>query len=186
MDYSDILNVGKINSLLNYLIAAVVMIIAGSFFYFRDNSSAVTASPPKLSSHDVDKVVNKYIRETSTDTLRQKILSEQAFREAKKKIAELNRANQLRQQKEIENIPAAKQIWKESDVQLPPGPQVAEQTSDGRMTEQEKREYARQYIENARKGGYAIELNSDLEVIKVTPLRTPSQENDSYESYPSN
>lgn len=175
---------GKLNTLLDYLIAAVVVIIATSFFYFKDKP-LFSADASHVSSKDMDKVVNKYIHETSTDVLRQKLITDRALVEARKKIAEIEKVSKLKQQKEQESIPAEKQIWKEADMKSVPQPQVAE-SSDGAMSESEKRDYARQYIENARRGGYEIELNKDLEVIKVTPIRKPSQENDSYESYPSN
>lgn len=39
-----------------------------------------------------------------------------------------------------------------------------------------KEEYARQFVENARRGGYKVILSEDLSrVISVTPLRNPSQ-----------
>ncbi|WII70783.1 hypothetical protein QJS83_09955 [Bdellovibrio sp. 22V] len=43
-------------------------------------------------------------------------------------------------------------------------------------TQAYKEEYARQFIENARRGGYKVILSDDLSrVISVTPLRSPSQ-----------
>ncbi|HWU43579.1 MAG TPA: hypothetical protein VN132_09080 [Bdellovibrio sp.] len=38
-----------------------------------------------------------------------------------------------------------------------------------------KREYARQFIENARRGGYKVILSEDFRVLSVTPIRHPSQ-----------
>lgn len=37
-----------------------------------------------------------------------------------------------------------------------------------------KEEYARQFVENARRGGYQIKLGEDFKVISVRPIRTPS------------
>ncbi len=177
---------GKLNSLLNLLIAFVVIVIAGGIFYFKAKP-AVDSNGVKLSTHEVDKVVNKYMQQASVETLRQKLLTDRALEKSRQKIAELNEKNRLRQQKELENIPAEKQIWKESDVQAMAQPQAAPPpANDGEMSEAEKKEYARQYIENARRGGYAIELNDNMEVIKWTPLRKPSQQDDSYEPLPSN
>lgn len=43
-------------------------------------------------------------------------------------------------------------------------------------TQAYKEEYARQFVENARRGGYKVILSEDLSrVISVTPLRNPSQ-----------
>jgi hypothetical protein len=182
--YSDTSVVRKLNSILNLLIAFVVIVFAGAFFYLKEKPP-VDSNGVKLSTIEVDKVVNKYMQQTSVEALRQKILSDRAVEQARKKIVELNEQNRLRQQKELENIPADRQIWKEADVQAMqvPQPRPAPQpASNGEMTESEKREYARQYIENARRGGYAIELNENMEVIKWTPLRKPSQQDDSFES----
>lgn len=48
-----------------------------------------------------------------------------------------------------------------------------------------KDEYARQFIENARKGGWLVELNDDYKVISVRPIRKPSQSMELFESSPS-
>lgn len=37
-----------------------------------------------------------------------------------------------------------------------------------------RKEYARQFIENARRGGYEIQLSDDYRVISVKPIRSPS------------
>ena len=164
-----------------------MIIIAGSFFYFK-SKPVVDSNGVKLSTLEVDKVVNKYIQQTSTESLRQKLLADRAIEKARQKIAELNEANRIRQQKELEKIPVERQIWREAEVRVEqPQVQQPSKAVSGElgMSDDEKREYARQYIENARRGGYAIELNDNLEVIKWTPLRKPSQD-DSYESLPSN
>lgn len=46
-----------------------------------------------------------------------------------------------------------------------------------------KREYARQFVENARKAGYIIKLNDDYKVISVKPLRKPA---DNFELFKTN
>jgi hypothetical protein len=42
------------------------------------------------------------------------------------------------------------------------------------MDEAYKKEYARQFIENARRGGYDVKLNDEYKVISVKPARKPS------------
>lgn len=37
-----------------------------------------------------------------------------------------------------------------------------------------KKEYARQFVENARKAGYIIKLNDDYKVISISPIRKPA------------
>lgn len=46
-----------------------------------------------------------------------------------------------------------------------------------------KEEYARQFVENARRGGYRVILSEDLSrVLSVTPIRNPSGESYNYSS----
>ncbi len=54
--------------------------------------------------------------------------------------------------------------------------------------EQSRKEYAKQFIENARKNGYHITLSDDMQVTSVKPIRKPTNQNDteSFESQPSN
>lgn len=39
-----------------------------------------------------------------------------------------------------------------------------------------KREYARQFIENARRGGYEVRLSEDYRVLSVKPIRRPTNQ----------
>lgn len=57
-----------------------------------------------------------------------------------------------------------------------------EAQQDAEYSEAYKREYARQFVENARKAGYIIKLNDDYKVISVKPLRKPA---DTYELFKS-
>jgi len=43
-------------------------------------------------------------------------------------------------------------------------------------SEEYKREYARQFVENAKKAGYRLILNDQYKVISVTPIRKPAQD----------
>ncbi|HEY8270221.1 MAG TPA: hypothetical protein VIG33_04990 [Pseudobdellovibrionaceae bacterium] len=51
------------------------------------------------------------------------------------------------------------------------------------LSEAYKKEYARQFIENARKAGYIIRLNEDYKAISVRPIRKPAED---MELFPSN
>lgn len=185
----------KLSDILNYLIMLLVLCIAGAFFYFKTVENQVVTSKPtaaqQLSAQQQDEVVNKYLKETTLSVLQDKIKSERIMAEARIKLAELEKINRDKQQKENEKIPLEKQIWKESQTPVADSPaqdinsKVYQKNFQDKMDEAEKKEYARQFIENARQGGYHIELNDDLEVIKVTPIRKPSQYNDSSGSYPS-
>jgi hypothetical protein len=49
-------------------------------------------------------------------------------------------------------------------------------------SEDYKKEYARQFIENAKNAGYAVKLNDQYKVISVKPLRKPAVKYDLFES----
>lgn len=64
--------------------------------------------------------------------------------------------------------------------QLPSNPtdlihsQLFEQQQARQYNEAYKKEYARQFIENARRGGYEVRLSDDFKVESVKPIRKPS------------
>lgn len=49
-------------------------------------------------------------------------------------------------------------------------------------SEEYKAEYARQFVENARKAGYLIKLNDDYKVISVRPIRKPAENFELFEA----
>src|SRR5690606_35044502 len=54
--------------------------------------------------------------------------------------------------------------------------QMYDQEKQKTYEDEYKKEYARQFVENARLNGYAITLDSNYTVIRVMPIRKPSQE----------
>lgn len=175
------------------MIVFVVIAIAGSFFAVGSLKARRQQSDKSV---EVNDVVNKYIQEAHGQNAINQRKIDIALAEARRKIIADRDAFQAKQAKEIQEIPIDKQVWKESDVQskadlytAPVETSKLSEDDEGRLdvsklSPEEKREYARQYIENAKKGGYQIELSDDLEVIRAVPIRKPSQ-SDSYEANPS-
>lgn len=66
----------------------------------------------------------------------------------------------------------------ERRIESPPNPsardivqaEMAEQQAYNAATEKAMREYARQYVENAKQNGYDVKLDSDYRVIEVRPI----------------
>ena len=91
-------------------------------------------------------------------------------------------------QQEIDpsTIKVEQQIWKDNQAELEKSKtaedQFREQIEDYQntkmKTELAKKEYIRQYKENARKNGYEITINDNLEVINVVPIRKPTNDVD--------
>ncbi len=185
----------KLSEILNYLLAVLVIAIVGSFFYFK-NSDNIVAEVKSKTEHDLsvkeqDDVVNKYLKETNQSVLLDKAKADRFLIEAKAQIAKQEKANREKQDRENEKIPIERQIWKEtknSDAQSPAeivNSKINDKKFKSQADEIDKKAYAREWIENARKGGYHIELNENLEVIKSIPIRKPSQDNDDVEFDPS-
>lgn len=183
----------KLNSVLNLVIFTLVIILGGAFFYFKNSKEGrqPATKSSELSSQELDQIVNKYIKTTNQEALKTKIMAEKFMIETRKKLAEIERQKMLRQDKENAEIPKDRQIRKNNDwVEVSsPADLLLSKLNDKKMQEQqeeyEKQEYARQWILNARKAGYHLELSPDLEVIRYTPIRKPSQQDDSTDSTPS-
>lgn len=194
---SDKLHVKSIEKLLNYSIALVVIAIAVSFFLFKSQKQNPTSTKTKMSEQEVDKVVNKYLQEALDQNKMNQLRTEKALREARLKVEKDMEIVKRKQDEELARIPAERQIWSESEMakfgnqtqnvpsaQNQPNTRAAqtEEFDVKSMTPEEKKEYARQYIENARRGGYLIELDENMEVIKSTPIRKPTQQDDSIDN----
>lgn len=195
----------EVNKLLNYLIVLSLVGVAGVYFYFDHKPASSEAAPVKsgltaAEREKVDQTVNKYLQAASNEAKLNELRVQRELQLARKKLEEEKiKQIQAAEMKSAE-IPIDQQIYKRSaeitpaEVTPQPVAQVAPKKSNETsfdqeidpksMTPEQKKEYARQYIENARKGGYAIELSNDLEVIKVTPIRKPSQQSDAIQTYP--
>ena len=183
----------RLNSLLNWLIFTLVIVIGAAIFYYR-NSKEIRVPANKtteLSSQELDKIVNKYIKTTNQEALKTKILAEKSMIETRRKLAEFERQKRLKQDKENAEIPKDQQVRKNNEIDDSYSPvntllsKANQKFQQEREEELEKQEYARQWILNARQAGYLLELSPDLEVIRYTPIRKPSQQDDSTDSTPS-
>ncbi|MFZ3230402.1 MAG: hypothetical protein WA160_09365 [Pseudobdellovibrio sp.] len=179
----------KLSRYLNYLILAVVFVYG--IFYFTDFKKIIfkreiATVENKKPAADVDEVVNKYIKQTANQILRDQLDTQIAVKRQLNKPMKINNTAEINP----EDIPAEQQIVKESqlkDAMQSDGSGKSEQfEAQRKQDELDKKEYARQYIENARKEGYHVVLSADLKVISVTPIRKPSQDSDSNELFPSN
>lgn len=166
----------KINKLLNILLLLIAVIAGAAFFVMqnRDVSNPVSSKTVKkigAPSEKVDEVVNKYMKQVQLDAIKQDIQMQKVMIDTKYKLSELERKKKLEQEKADAQVPLEKQIWKESDFKKEENSKTTQASnSSGAMTPEEKEEYKRQFIENARRDGVLIELSDDLEVIRAVPL----------------
>lgn len=156
------------------------LIAFGLFFYMKDKGyfQKKDLQVSHASSLDTDRLVNQHLQETNRKMLRDKADPKQAIEAA------LRDANKLK-----EKPPAPPQIPREADGLAKFQNSQAEKNLKqlrNQPSTLSREEYARQYIENARRDGFEIELSDDLEVIRATPIRKPSQEIDMVDIHPSN
>jgi hypothetical protein len=181
--------VKSLDRLLNFLIVLAILFNVAAYFYFKPKKFEFGfKNNIPVQSAEVDKVVNKYLQMANeAKNLEQLRLNKASFEAGQKVIAERELAK-LKQEKEmVANSKVVTQAEAAERAKLyadNPNMQASQDTrSSGEfdpknMTPQEKAEYKRQYIENARRGGYLIELSDNFEIIKATPIRKPSQQND--------
>lgn len=176
----------KLSKYLNYLIV-IILLVYGLFYLYQTTeikNLSVTTSPSKPSQKDIDQVVNKFMKQTAQQSTEELWNAKLAInRQLKKPLNIKKNETEIRP----EDIPADQQIWKDDQNATPSdviSNELFQQELQKKLEVQEKQEYAREFIENARRNGYHIELSPDLNVIRVTPLRRPSQNDDSVDSFP--
>ena len=179
---------------ISFLVAVVVF---GYIYIFQTKNAGQIQVQNKIvkpapSSANADELVDKYMKQT-------KLRLESQQKNAERMLAGDTAKQGLKVEiKETDPalIPEKDQIWGASaptnETLLDKFNQKINADDDEILrTEQEKKEYARQFIENARKDGYHIVLDDKFNVIKVMPIRKPSNNNtgpqyDQFESTPSN
>ena len=140
-----------------------------------------------------EELVNKYLKQGAVELHQQQIESL-----AKIKSNLLDEKNNKVVVKEIppEQIPIEMQIAKDKSNSSPSEQSLTEEFNqryfqsqvDQVADEQARKEYAKEFIENARKNGYHITLSEDLQVTSVKPIRKPTNqqnESDVFEARPS-
>ncbi|AZZ35552.1 hypothetical protein CIK05_01625 [Bdellovibrio sp. qaytius] len=178
-----------LNKFLNLVIVFGCVVI-GYFFYQaktendKSNRSQQHAVDQSSVRPDMDPqdLANKYLQQAQQNMATDKLKAEINI---KKAIADTQKVGTT--PKVIETDPskvsAEQQIWKDP----------ANKPMDQRFSEQQinapknsgdldKQEYIRQFKENARKNGYEISVNDELEVISVTPIRKPQNTKNDYDS----
>lgn len=186
--YSDKTFVVGINKFLNLVIILGCAVIA--FFFYQakvenDKSAKVQNQSVEQSSvkpaMDPQDLANKYLQQAQQNLATEEL---KASINIKKAIAESQQA--ATQPKVVETDPSKvsieQQIWKDPQAQKPLEQRFAEEINQKNPGEMDKQEYIRQFKENARKNGYEITVNDDLEVTSVTPIRKPQNSKNDYDS----
>lgn len=174
----------NLNKIFNFAIAAIILGYAILFFYNRSQHNLKNKPDDKNNeaSKNVDEVVNKYLAQTTEQMEKEKFEKDKALYRVMKQPIKINVSDVG---PKPEDIPREQQIAK--DVQPVTASEIInaavfDQEAKAKQEEADKKEYRRQFIENARQGGYEIELSEDNKVIRSTPIRKPSQQDDTVET----
>ncbi len=185
-----------INKFLNYILffsfAACISIFGYIYHSYSAQKKIEMQKIVDSKKPTPDELVNKYLKQGSLDLNRQKLESLNKIRSN-----EIDESLTKSKAKEIspEDIPIEMQIAKDKSNSATSGQGLSDEFNqkynqyqiEKIADEQSRKEYAKQFIENARKNGYHITLSDDMEVTSIKPIRQPTNQNDSesFESQPS-
>lgn len=182
--------VAGINKFLN-LVIILGCVVIGYFFYqakvAKDDSVKLANQAIEQSSKkppvDPQELANKYLQQAQQNLATDKLKAEINI---KKAIAESQNPTPAKVvETDPSTVSAEQQIWKDTSNQDKGLEQrFSEQLNANKAPSEEmdKQEYIRQFKENAKKNGYDITVNDDLEVTSVTPIRKPQNSKNDYDS----
>ncbi len=177
-----------IHKFLNLILFFAFSIFVGVsvFIYYKKTGEIQFASKaPSKVKLTPEELVNKYLKEGQEKVQTQQINSILTLKNTTPETAK--KEKEIR----IEDIPVDQQIAKnikapEQSLTEKFDTQAYDEQLEGAQSAQAKKEYARQYIENARKAGYHITLNDQLEVVSMKAIRKPTSQTDKIDTFESN
>ena len=187
---SDKTFVVGINKFLNIVIILGCVVMAIFFYQAKvenDKSAKVQNQSVEQSSvkpMDPQDLANKYLQQAQQNLATEELKASINIKKA------MNDSHQAAQPKVVETdpskVPIDQQIWKDPSEQMkadvPLEQRFSQELNQKNTGEIDKQEYIRQFKENARKSGYEITVNDDLEVTSVTPIRKPQNSKNDYDS----
>lgn len=175
-----------LNQFLNIVIVLGCLVFGFFFYEFGSNKVAKTDQSSLSPAVDPQDLANKYMQEVQKDLTAQKINATLNMKKSElqknqpEKVVETNPAD----------VPIEQQIWSDPNEQAEVRRPIEKKFTDDlnrskynqMQDEADRKEYIRQYKENARRNGYEITLSDDLEVTKVVPIRKPQNQNNDYDA----
>lgn len=179
--------VAGINKFLNIVIVFGCVVMAYFFYQAKvenDKSVRAISHVAEQSSEkepvDPQDLANKYLQQAQQNLAADKLKAEINI---KKAIADSTNPTPPKVvETDPSQVPIEQQIWKDPQQEKPLDQRFSEQLNQKNTGEIDKQEYIRQFKENARKNGYEITVNDDLEVTSVTPIRKPQNSKNDYDA----
>jgi len=169
-----------LNKFLNYAIG-LSLLVAGVFVYLQMQKSAVTTTSKVPAS--AEDLANKYLQEANQKLKTDRYKVQNALREVSKNGDTLGaKAVETNPQQVSADRQIAKDIYNESQRQKSVEQKFQEELKSVQerryQSELEKKEYIKQFKANARKNGYEIVVDDNLQVISIEPIRKPTSDVD--------
>jgi hypothetical protein len=174
----------------HHLLGLVLLLLSIFFmilFLLPETKKGDGKASQAAKSNEFESRVNKHLFKTSQSME----MSRERMQLEADKLANLGIVPKAPPEKEVQGPdfsmdPRAESLLKElgRDAKESTGPTNADETVQADLFESQqyqeyseayKKEYARQFVENARKAGYIIKLNDDYKVISVRPIRKPAE-----------
>lgn len=167
-----------------------VLAVAGGLLYFglQDGHQGPRDTAPDARSAKAQQVVNKHLEQTAEQLEMQrrrmqientKLQMDYASTAPERAYTAPREGAELLQDQRSESV--AEDLGVDRRQTLPTNPmdlihhQLFEEQRNKAVSDAYKKEYARQFVENARRGGYDVQLSDDFRVLSVRPLRRPSR-----------
>jgi hypothetical protein len=180
------------------LIALILFIGAGALIFMSlgsDKKKAAAGAAAKTKTSEYQRNVNRHLMLTNEKMqMERRRMDVENFQSADRlQDARAQKAFQPRQNLDLSTDSRGYDIANEiRRGEKPPGePSTPDEVVQAELYNREqanqydqayREEYARQFVENARRGGYKVRLSEDLSrVIQVQPIRNPSGANTGFE-----
>lgn len=179
----------------SYILPAVLLLLS-AFFIFLFMIPEKKKAPVKtnlVQSQEFEKAVNRHLFSTSQHIeLEQEKMALEASRLQSQGIKVQSGPNLEGNGVDLSTDPRAEALLKAlgRDVKEPGSAvnpndlvqsELFEEEQSNQYSEAYKKEYARQFVENARRAGWVVKLNDQYKVMSVQPLRKPSQNFDMFQ-----
>ncbi|MBK9322185.1 MAG: hypothetical protein IPM97_04370 [Bdellovibrionaceae bacterium] len=172
----------------SYFLGLILLLLSGFFvlLYFAPEEKP-KAKDSADQQRELETKVNRHLFSTSQQIELQRKKMEVAVSDlADKKVSPSKGTEEPPSDIDFTPDPRAIALLKNlrRDTSSPSGPENSDDLIQAELFELEqlehyseeyKKEYARQFVENARKAGYNVKLNAEYKIISVAPIRKPAQ-----------
>lgn len=181
----------------SYLLALALLLLSGFFlflFLFSETETNTSSSASRVDPKEFEFKVNNHLFNTSQSIEMSQEKMQMEINQlvsrgmnpkapAKEEVHHLDFSMDPRSEALLRELGReAKESTGPSNADEAVQTDLFESQQNQELSEAYKKEYARQFIENARRAGYIIKLNDNYKVISVVPIRKPAENMELFQS----